>query len=68
VEFFVEKYTRKLGKSIEKIPKQSLDALAEYSWPGNAPQHPPQPNAQAGDSTTFLIPDKKRQINAHLTH
>jgi len=35
VEFFVDKYSRKLGKSIAKIPKQTLDALAEYSWQGN---------------------------------
>jgi chemotaxis protein methyltransferase CheR len=35
VEFFVDKYSRKLGKTIEKIPKQSLDVLADYSWPGN---------------------------------
>jgi PAS domain S-box-containing protein len=35
VEFFVDKYSRKLGKKIEKIPKQALEALADYSWPGN---------------------------------
>ncbi|MFC2164557.1 sigma-54 interaction domain-containing protein [Acidobacteriota bacterium] len=35
VEFFVDKYSRKLGKTIEKIPKQSLDAMANYPWPGN---------------------------------
>lgn len=35
VEFFVDKYSRKLGKTIEKIPKHALEALANYSWPGN---------------------------------
>jgi PAS domain S-box-containing protein len=35
VEFFVDKYSRKTGKHIEKIPSQVLNSLKGYSWPGN---------------------------------
>ena len=35
VEHFVDKYSRKLGKRIEKIPSQILNSLNTYSWPGN---------------------------------
>jgi DNA-binding NtrC family response regulator len=35
VEFFVDRYSRKQGKQIEKIPTQVLNSLMSYSWPGN---------------------------------
>jgi transcriptional regulator with GAF, ATPase, and Fis domain len=35
VRFFAEKYSRKIGKQIETIPKLTMTALQEYSWPGN---------------------------------
>ncbi len=33
--YFVMKYSAKLGKRIETIPKSALDALTGYAWPGN---------------------------------
>ncbi len=35
VRFFADKYSRKIGKQIETIPKLDLKAMQAYSWPGN---------------------------------
>jgi chemotaxis protein methyltransferase CheR len=35
VEFFVEKISRRLGKSIESIPTSVMNTLQDYQWPGN---------------------------------
>jgi formate hydrogenlyase transcriptional activator len=33
--YFLDKYSKKLGKKIEVIPPRVLNMLKEYSWPGN---------------------------------
>jgi formate hydrogenlyase transcriptional activator len=35
VEHFVDQCTRKVGKNIQGITKESLDLLRSYPWPGN---------------------------------
>jgi len=35
VRAFVEEFTRTMGKRIDDIDARSLDALADYAWPGN---------------------------------
>lgn len=35
VKYFLEKYSRKLGKKVSSIRKTDLDMLMEYTWPGN---------------------------------
>jgi DNA-binding NtrC family response regulator len=35
VNHFVAKFNKKTGKKIEKVSKETLDALKEYHWPGN---------------------------------
>ena len=35
VEYFVDRYARKAGKSIRSVSKRSLELLQSYSWPGN---------------------------------
>ena len=35
VDFFVEKITKRMGKSIEIIPTRVMNALQGYQWPGN---------------------------------
>ncbi|NCC84722.1 MAG: PAS domain S-box protein [Clostridia bacterium] len=35
VNFFVTKFNKKIGKKIETIPKEALEALENYNWPGN---------------------------------
>ncbi len=35
VEYFIDRYARKAGKSIRGVNKKSLDLLQSYPWPGN---------------------------------
>ncbi|HTW30962.1 MAG TPA: sigma 54-interacting transcriptional regulator, partial [Candidatus Sulfotelmatobacter sp.] len=35
VEYFIDRYARKAGKSFESISKKSLQSLQSYPWPGN---------------------------------
>jgi PAS domain S-box-containing protein len=35
VEYFIDRYARKAGKSFQRVNKKSLDLLRSYSWPGN---------------------------------
>jgi transcriptional regulator with PAS, ATPase and Fis domain len=35
VEYFIERYARKVGKSFQAVNKKSLDLLQSYPWPGN---------------------------------
>ena len=35
VEYFIHRYSRKAGKKIHTIEKQTLDLLQSYAWPGN---------------------------------
>jgi formate hydrogenlyase transcriptional activator len=35
VEYFVQRYARRAGKSIHSIDKTTLDLLQAYDWPGN---------------------------------
>ena len=32
---FVKEFEKSMGKTIEKIPQKSIDALRQYTWPGN---------------------------------
>lgn len=35
VEFFMERYSRKLGKKITKVNHETMNILQDYPWPGN---------------------------------
>ena len=35
VNFYIERISRRLGKVIKLIPKNVMDALRQYHWPGN---------------------------------
>jgi formate hydrogenlyase transcriptional activator len=35
VEYFIDRYGRKAGKSIRRVNKRTLDRLQSYPWPGN---------------------------------
>jgi formate hydrogenlyase transcriptional activator len=35
VRYFANKYARRMGKQIESISKETMDALSHYAWPGN---------------------------------
>ncbi len=35
VEYFIDRYARKAGKSIRRVNTKSLELLQSYPWPGN---------------------------------
>ncbi|UCE17837.1 MAG: sigma 54-interacting transcriptional regulator [Gemmatimonadota bacterium] len=35
VKFFIQKYNKKLGRNIERIPQKVMERLTQYHWPGN---------------------------------
>jgi len=35
VRYFVQKFSRRLNKVVEYVPAEAMNALANYSWPGN---------------------------------
>ena len=35
VRHFANKYARRMGRKIENIPKETMEALSRYAWPGN---------------------------------
>jgi formate hydrogenlyase transcriptional activator len=35
VRHFTQRFARRMGRRIETIPAETMDALARYSWPGN---------------------------------
>jgi transcriptional regulator with GAF, ATPase, and Fis domain len=35
VKYFIDKYSKKLGKELKSIKKSDLDLLFNYGWPGN---------------------------------
>ena len=35
VRYFVQKYARRMNRSVETIPSETLDFLVQYAWPGN---------------------------------
>ncbi len=35
VRYFVQKYARRMNRTVETIPAETLDVLVHYAWPGN---------------------------------
>jgi len=35
VKYFIDKYSKKIGKELKSIKKSDLDMLLKYDWPGN---------------------------------
>jgi transcriptional regulator with GAF, ATPase, and Fis domain len=35
VKYFIDKYSKKIGKEVKSIRKNDLDTLVQYNWPGN---------------------------------
>jgi len=35
VRYFVQKFSRRLNKTVEYVPADAMDALTHYAWPGN---------------------------------
>ena len=35
MEYFIDRYARKAGKTFQRVSKRTLDCLQSYRWPGN---------------------------------
>jgi formate hydrogenlyase transcriptional activator len=35
VRYFAQKYARRMNRTVETVPSETLDSLVRYSWPGN---------------------------------
>jgi len=35
IHYFANKYARRMGKQIKSIPKETMNVLSHYAWPGN---------------------------------
>jgi len=75
VDHFVDMYSRKLRKHIERIPEETMSALISYAWPGNVRELQnlieravilcrngvlPNPVPEAGRGTVLTVSDFKR--------
>jgi PAS domain S-box-containing protein len=59
VEYFVDRYARKMGKSFRRVNMRTLDRLMSYPWPGNVRelQNVIERSAIVCDSDEFMIDD-----------
>jgi len=57
VNYFVDRYAKRAGKTIKHIQKKALEALQDYSWPGNVRelQNVIERSLIIGDTTEFSI-------------
>jgi len=64
VRFFADKYSRKIGKQIETIPKLAMKAMQEYSWPGNVREleHVIERSVITTEGTVLLLADRLEPI------
>jgi PAS domain S-box-containing protein len=57
VQYFLDRYARKAGKSFESLSRQSLELLQSYPWPGNIRelQNVIERSVIVNDSKTFSV-------------
>lgn len=59
VEYFIDRYARKMGKAFRHVNKRTLDRLKSYPWPGNVRelQNVTERSVIVCDSEEFMIDD-----------
>ena len=59
-QYFIEKYTRRMGKRIETIHKNTLDKMMQYQWPGNVREleHLVERGVIVSAGTSFTLGDQ----------
>jgi len=59
VEYFIDRYARKMGKAFRHVNKRTLDRLKSYPWPGNVRelQNVIERSVIVSDSEEFTIDD-----------
>ncbi len=63
VQFFIEKFNRKIGGNIDSISSDSLKRLLEYNWPGNVREL-----ENMIERSYILSEGKKLIVNANLNN
>ncbi len=58
VQWFINKYTQKMGKKINHIPQTVMDKLLNYQWPGNVREL-----ENVIERAVILSPDQTLQIS-----
>jgi PAS domain S-box-containing protein len=70
VEYFIDRYARKAGKTFQSIDKKSLDLLQSYPWPGNIRelQNVIERSVIVGETETFSVDESwlSRQSSTQL--
>ncbi len=69
VRFFADKYSRKIGKQIETIPKVNLKTLQAYHWPGNVREleHVIERSVITTQGTVLQVADRLEPIRGGVT-
>jgi formate hydrogenlyase transcriptional activator len=66
----VEEFSEKMGKKILNIPRQELQALQQYSWPGNIRELRNVIERamilSEGETLHVFLPESARKLSAHL--
>jgi len=59
VEYFIDRYARKMGKTFRHVNKRTFDRLKSYPWPGNVRelQNVIERSVIVSDSEEFMIDD-----------
>jgi formate hydrogenlyase transcriptional activator len=75
VEYLVERYARRAGKTVSHIKKKTLDILQAYDWPGNVRelQNVIERAVILCDGETFSVDDtwlrpKSTQVSGRVSH
>lgn len=70
VEYFIDRYARKMGKAFRRLDKRTLDQLKSYPWPGNVRelQNVIERSVILCDSEVFTIDDSWLSASPALDH
>lgn len=64
-QHFVEKYSKEMGKSVEKISSYAIDLLGKYSFPGNIRELENLIERSVALSTTNIILPESLSLSTH---
>ena len=68
VQYFIDKFSRKMGKDIQSIPKKCMEKLMQYSWPGNVREleHMLERSVIISPENSFVLADGFDTISATI--
>jgi transcriptional regulator with GAF, ATPase, and Fis domain len=68
VQYFIDKYSRKMGKDIQSIPQKCMEKLMQYSWPGNVREleHLIERSVIISPENSFVLADGFDTISATI--